>query len=79
MPGVLRHDADMHDLCFGMEYGDVPRLRMLLEKFFVDDPTFRKRAEKARAAAERFSLDKEANAYYDLYVRAIHAARKRGA
>lgn len=66
---------EMHDLCFGMEYGDIARLETLLTHFFADDPVFRERAEKARQAVGRFSLEKEAAAYYDLYLRAIRAAR----
>ncbi|MBR0164229.1 MAG: glycosyltransferase family 4 protein [Lachnospiraceae bacterium] len=63
--------AEMRDLCFGMEYGDVTCLKELLARFFAGDPAFKEKADLAEKEVSRFSTEKEASAYADLYMRAV--------
>lgn len=59
--------ADIKDMCFGVDYGDVESLAKLIDDFLSGDVKFQKRAELAKKESNRFGIDNMVNEYYNLY------------
>lgn len=63
---------DMKDLCFGIDYGDVQGLEILLKKFFNNSEEFEDKRKYARDNCQRFSLKAYTEGYYSIYKKALN-------
>ena len=63
---------DMKDLCFGVDYGDIHGLELLLKDFFDGNDKFKKIQEYAKNNCQRFSLKAYTEGYYNIYDRVIN-------
>lgn len=63
---------DTADMCFGVDFGDVDKLAVLIQNFFDKPAEYSNRAKVALSKIDRLSVERMAEEYHAIYQQAIN-------